>query len=75
VIHAVEVAEKAVINALRDEVDTLFNDKDHPHVQTASLSSPSVVKNSAGRRSKPHAAIATDDRNQFGWGLDQSIDF
>ena len=69
IIHAVEIAEKAVVHALRDEVDVLFNDHDHQSVRTVSMS---------GNNKKNLKEIHTsnrNDRNQFGWGLDQSIGF
>ena len=31
VLHAVEAAEGAFVNAIRDEVDLLFHDSDHEH--------------------------------------------
>lgn len=31
ILHSVVEAEKAFINAVREEVDTLFHDKDHEH--------------------------------------------
>lgn len=70
VLHAVEVAEKTVINAVREEVDILFNDKDHSHVQN-------IVSNerskSIGRRSRKRPQVT--DQNRFGWGLDQTTNF
>mmetsp|Transcript_19674 Transcript_19674/g.24260 ORF Transcript_19674/g.24260 Transcript_19674/m.24260 type:complete len:186 (+) Transcript_19674:116-673(+) len=47
VIHA---AEEAFVHALRDEVDTLFNDKDHPHhgaAQVQNVSTSTATSTSA----------------------------
>jgi len=34
IIHSVGVAEKAFVDAVRDEVDTLFHDRDHEHTRS-----------------------------------------
>ena len=69
IINAVEIAEKAVVHALRDEVDVLFNDHDHHDVRTVSMSGNSK------KYIKEVHTVNRNDRNQFGWGLDQSIGF
>lgn len=77
ILHAVEAAEKTIISAVRNEVDTLFNDKDHPQIRNASTSG---MKDNTNRRSRRNRRLQpqvanVSDRNRFGWGLDQSANF
>lgn len=72
--HAVEAAEKAVVHALRDEVDVLFKDDDHKAILTASNSmSRKSIRKTTGRSDMTTAQ--NNDRNRFGWGLDQSMEY
>ena len=76
ILHAVEVAEQAFVHALRDEVDNLFNDSDHREVRTVSMPSTNCIKESNTKGNEITVPVADkNDRNQFGWGLDQSIGF
>ena len=78
ILHAVEAAEKTIVSAVRNEVDILFNDKDHPHVKNVSA----ICKKDTSRTSRRQQQqqqhqqiILSSDRNRFGWGLDQVTDF
>jgi hypothetical protein len=78
VFHAVEVAEKAVVHALQDEVDNLFDDKNHAEIRTVSISSASIAQSSPrGKKQPPRTSKDTrnNDKNRFGWGLDRSSGF
>lgn len=70
ILHAVEAAEKKVIGAVRNEVDILFNDKDHPQVRHVSTRS---TRTGGRRRKLQSRGTNITDRNRFGWGLDQSF--
>lgn len=74
ILHAVVNVEQAVVHAVRDEVDLLFNDSDHRTVSMVSNTSRS--RNKRNSRSRKTAINTKDsDRNRFGWGLDQSSGF
>lgn len=76
VSHAVEVAEEALVQAVRDEVDLLFVDKDHPHDKSALQS----VQNASNRRVTKRVIPASGKDKSiessssthypYGWGLD-----
>lgn len=70
-LHAVEAAEKAVIHAVRDEVDNLFHDNDHTDTRTVSRK----TNYNRSRKQQPVCSSQNCDRNRFGWGLDQSTGF
>lgn len=79
ILCAVETAEHAVVDALRDEVDNLFNDN-HVETRTVSIQSNSKSpRNSSRSRRKSAMTLNIDTEmkstNRFGWGLDQSSEF
>jgi len=78
--HSVEVAEKAFVDAVRDEVDILFHDRDHEHAR--SLDNSKVTEVSAKTTIKKvvpasyeEGKIMTDleyftfDHFPYAWGI------
>ncbi len=47
VSHAIVTAEQAVVHALRDEVDVLFNDKDHMNIPSSQEQAQTVSSSSS----------------------------
>lgn len=77
ILHSVEVAEKAFVDAVRDEVDVLFHDKDHEHHQTMEkakevkpVSTKTVIKKHDGKTEElDDLDMFTINHYPYGWGL------
>ena len=67
--NVMEAAEKRVVEAVRDEVDIFFKDRDRPQIRHVSTDCQYGSKRS---RKQPQVTNISDGKkSSFGWGFDQ----
>mmetsp|Transcript_6584 Transcript_6584/g.9833 ORF Transcript_6584/g.9833 Transcript_6584/m.9833 type:complete len:125 (-) Transcript_6584:212-586(-) len=78
-LHSVEVAEKAFVDAVRDEVDILFHDRDHEHARSLDNAKVTTVsaKTTTIKKVVPYEEgkemtdldLFTFDHYPYAWGI------